>query len=104
MKSEKVPVSYRDKEAGKNISLGEIDVQVPETVDEAIQLFGDGDQSKGVETLLDYASRAYIIDKQREHRDANRPDKPKSASNLGKFKQLSPEKQEELLRQAGVIQ
>ena len=108
MKTEKVPVSYRDKEKNQNVSLGEIEVQIPETVEEAVQLFGQGDngtvdQGKGLETLLDYATKAYIIDLQREHRDANRPDKPKTQSNLAKFKQLSQDKQEELLRAAGII-
>src|SRR5678815_5998384 len=79
MKSEKVPVSYRDKEKNQNVSLGEIEVQIPETVEEAVQLFGSGDNGtvdhdKGLETLLDYATKAYIIDLQREFRDANRPD------------------------------
>jgi hypothetical protein len=103
MKTEPVAVSYRDKEKGQNIPLGNIDVQIPETVEEAITLFGEGDNDKGVETLLDYATKAYVIDRQREYRDANRPDKPKSTSNLSKFKQLSPEKQEELLKAAGII-
>jgi hypothetical protein len=108
MKTEKVPVSYRDKEKNQNISLGEIEVQVPDTVEEAIELFGRGengevDRSKGEEQLLDYAAKAYVIDLQREYRDANRPDKPKGQSNLAKFKQLSPEKQEELLKAAGII-
>lgn len=108
MKSEKVPVSYRDKEKNQNVSLGEIEVQIPETVEEAIGLFGrsengEVEQSKGVETLLDYATKAYVIDLQREYRDANRPDKPKGQSNLAKFKQLSAEKQDELLRAAGII-
>ena len=104
MKTEKVPVSYRDKATNSNVSLGEIEVQIPETVDEAIQLFGEGDNDKGVETLLDYATKAFVIEKQRQHRDANRPDKPKSASNLSKFKQLSADKQEELLKAAGLLQ
>jgi hypothetical protein len=95
MKTEKVPVSYRDKTTNSNVSLGEIEVQIPETVEEATVLFGEGDNDKGVEVLLDYATKAYVIEKQRQHRDANRPDKPKSASNLSKFKQLSADKQEE---------
>lgn len=108
MKVEKVAVSYRDKDKNQNISLGEIEVQTPETVEEAISLFGKGedgniDQAKGVETLLDYATKAYVIDLQREYRDANRPDKPKGQSNLAKFKQLSAEKQDELLRAAGIL-
>jgi hypothetical protein len=108
MKTEKVPVSYRDKEKNVNVSLGEIEVQIPETIEEAVTLFGkaDGgevDQGKGVETLLDYASKAYVIDLQREYRDANRPDKPRGSSNLAKFKQLSADKQEEILRAAGII-
>lgn len=108
MKTETVPVSYRDKDKNQNVKLNDIEVQIPETVEEAIALFGRGDngevdQSKGVETLLDYATKAYVIDLQREYRDANRPDKPKSTSNLSKFKQLSADKQEELLRAAGII-
>lgn len=106
MKPQSVPVSYRDQEKKENIPLGNIEVQIPETVEEAIALFGEGEedvQAKGTETLLDYATKAYIIEKQREYRDANRPDKPKSQSNLSKFKQLSVEKQEEMLRMAGII-
>lgn len=104
MKTESVAVSYRDQEKKENVSLGNIDVQVPETVEEAIRLFAEGeDEQKGVETLLDYATKAYIIERQRQHRDANRPDKPKAQSNLSKFKQLSVEKQEEMLRMAGIL-
>lgn len=108
MKSQDVDVSYRDKEKNQNVSLGKIQVQCPETVDEAIELFGRGDngevdKDKGLEQLLDYATKAYVIDLQREYRDANRPDKPKTQSNLAKFKQLSQDKQEELLRAAGII-
>lgn len=96
MKTKEVDVSYRDKEAGKDVSLGKIEVQVPETVQEAVELYGEED-------LLDFASKAYVIDKQREFRDANRPDRPKTQSNTAKFKALSPERQEELLKQAGII-
>ena len=106
MKTEKVAVSYRDKEKNENISLEPIDVQIPETIAEALALFreeGDTDDGKATETLLDYATKAYVIELQRQHRDANRPDKPKSQSNLSKFKQLSIEKQEELLKAAGLI-
>ena len=104
MKSDEVAVSYRDKATSTNVSLGKISVDIPETVAEALSLYGDGDEAKGLENLLEYASTAYVIERQRIHRDANRPDKPKTSSNLGKFKQLSHEKQEELLRQAGIIE
>ena len=96
MKSDKVKVSYRDREAHIDISLGEIELQQPETVAEALELYGEED-------FLDYAYKAYVIEEQRKHRDAHRPDKPKSVSNLAKFKQLSADKQEELLRQYGVL-
>lgn len=96
MKTKDVDVSYRDKEQSKDVSLGKIEVQIPESVEEAVELYG-------VEDLLDFASKAYIIDKQREFRDANRPDRPKTQSNTAKFKALSAEKQEELLKQAGII-
>jgi hypothetical protein len=96
MKKETADVSYRDKATNTNVSLGEIEVDVPETVDEAIELYGE-------EKLLAYSNRAYVIEKQASFRDANRPDKTKTQSNQSKFKQLSPEKQEELLRQAGLL-
>lgn len=96
-KKESFPVSYRDKATNQNVSLGEIELVIPETVEEASAQFG-------VEDLLDYAVKAYVIDKQREHRDANRPDKPKSTSNVAKFKQLTPEAQEAALKAAGILQ
>lgn len=103
MKPYNAVVSYRDKESGKDVSLGTIDLQQWETVLEAIEVLNADSEGKGEENLLDYAFKAYVIDKQREHRDANRPDRPKTTSNTAKFKQLSPEKQEELLKQAGLI-
>jgi len=95
MKTEKVSVSYRDKSTSTNISLGEIEVGVPETVAEAVDLFGEED-------LIAYATKAFIIEEQRKHRDANRPDRPKTTSLLAKFKQLTPEQQEVLLASSGV--
>lgn len=96
MQTVKADVSYRDKSTNTNVSLGEIEIEKPETVDEAVSLYG-------AEDLLSYAHTAYVIDRQREFRDANRPDKPKSVSYASKFKQLSAEKQEELLREAGLL-
>ena len=96
METVKAEVSYRDKATNTNVSLGEIVVEKPQTVEEAVQLYG-------AEDLLSYAHTAYVIDKQREFRDSNRPDKPKSASLASKFRQLSTEKQEELLREAGIL-
>ena len=92
----KADVSYRDKATNTNVSLGEIEVEKPQTVEEAVELYG-------AEDLLSYAHTAYVINKQREFRDANRPDKPKAVSYASKFKQLSPEKQEELLKEAGLL-
>ena len=96
MQNEKASVSYRDKATNTNISLGDIEVPKPETVDEAAELYG-------VENLLAYAHTAYVIEKQREFREANRPDREKKVSLLAKFKQLAGDKQEDLLRAAGVL-
>lgn len=103
MQSKEVPVAYRDKEANKNVSLGNINVDIPDTVEEAIQLYGAGDEAKGVERLLTLSSDAYIINKQSNHRSANRPDRPKTTSNVSKFKQLSQTDQDELLKAAGLL-
>jgi hypothetical protein len=101
MKTEKIKVSYRDKTTNTNVSLGEIDTPRFDNVQEAIAYFdekeGDG---KGEETVLEYVHTAYDIELQRRHRDAHRPDKPKSTSNVSVFRQLSQDKQEELLKQA----
>jgi len=96
MQNEKASVSYRDKATNTNISLGDIEVPKPETVDEAAELYG-------VENLLAYAHTAYVIEKQREFRESNRPDREKKVSLIAKFKQLSQEAQEELLRQKGIL-
>jgi len=104
MEFQKIKVSYRDKEAQKNVSLGEIDAPRFATVDEAVSYFEENEGAgKGVETLLDYVHTASDIELQRRHRDANRPDKPKTTSNLSVFKQLSQSQQEDLLRQAGLL-
>ena len=94
MTNKPVKVSYRNKENGQTVDLGTIDLDLPETVAEAIEMFGEED-------LVTLASHAYIINKQREHRDANRPDRPKEQTMLAKFKTLSKEKQEELLAVIG---
>ena len=96
METVKAEVSYRDKATNSTVSLGDISVEKPQTVEEAVELYG-------AEDLLSYAHTAYVIDKQREFRDANRHDKPKTASLASKFKQLSTEKQEDLLREAGLL-
>jgi hypothetical protein len=102
MKTEKIGVSYRDKSTNTNVSLGEIDAPRFDSVEEAVQYFDGEDQGKGVETVLEYIHTALDIDLQRRFRDANRPDRPKAQSATAKFRQLSPEKQAELLRQAGI--
>ena len=105
MQSKSVPVSYRDKtqDPPKNVALGNVDVDIPETVEEGIALYGGGDNDKGLEKLLAHASAAYIIDKQTAFREANRPDKTKTTSNLAKFKVLSEAVQIELLEKANLI-
>ncbi|KKL18348.1 hypothetical protein LCGC14_2476410 [marine sediment metagenome] len=105
MQSKSVPVSYRDKtqDPPKNMSLGNVDVDVPDSVEEAVALYGGGDDEKGVTKLLAHASAAYIIDKQTAFREANRPDKAKTTSNLAKFKVLSEAMQIELLEKANLL-
>lgn len=105
MKYEKISVSYRDKtvDPPKNVSLGEIDAPRFESVSEAIEFFNSQEAGKGEELVLEYTQMAYDIELQRRHRDANRPDKPKTTSNVSKFKQLSLERQEELLRREGLL-
>ena len=105
MEGKSVPVSYRDKtqDPPKNVPLGNVDVDIPSTVEEAIALYGGGDDEKGTEKLLSHASAAYIIDKQTAFREANRPDKTKTTSNLAKFKVLSEAVQIELLEKANLI-
>ena len=98
MQTVRAEVSYRDKTVTPNIdvSLGTIDVEKPDTIDEAVGLYGE-------EKFLSCAHHAYVIEQQGKFRDANRPDKPKSVSLLSKFKQLSGDKQEELLKAAGIL-
>lgn len=103
MKTEPIKVSYKDKATGSHVSLGTIDTPRFDTVVEAIAYFEAEEAGKGEETVLEYIHTALDIDLQRRHRDANRPDKPKTVSNVSKFKQLTPEKQEELLRASGVL-
>ena len=104
MKTEAIRVSYRDKATNTNVSLGTIDVPRFESVGEAVDFFNSQEEGKGEELVLEYVHTAYDIELQRRHRDGNRPDKPKTTSNVSKFKQLSQDKQEELLRAAGLIE
>ena len=102
MKTEAIKVSYRDKSTNQNVSLGTIDAPRFDSVEEAVSYFESQEPGKGQETVLDYVHTALDIELQRQHRDANRPDRPKTQSATAKFKQLSPERQAELLRQAGI--
>jgi hypothetical protein len=97
MKAKEAKVSYRHSETKEMVDLGTIQIDEPETVDEAVTLYG------GEKDLLDLAHTAYVIDQQATYRNNNRTDKPKSSSAVSKFRQLSPEKQEELLRAAGML-
>ena len=104
MKTEQIKVSYRDKVANKNVPLGEVDAPRFDSIEEAVAFFeseeGDG---KGVGAVLDYVHTAYDIELQRRHRDANRPDKVKTTSNVSIFKTLSQAQQEELLKSFGLL-
>ena len=105
METEKIKVSYRDKSANppKNVHLGDIDVPRFGNTAEAVAYFETEEAGKGEELCLSYIHAAYDIEQQRIFRDANRPDREKTVSMTAKFKQLSPEKQEEILRQAGLL-
>ena len=103
MHTEPITVSYRDKTTNTNVPLGKIDAPRFDSTTEAVAFFDKQEAGKGEELVLDYIHTAYDIELQRQHRDSNRPDKPKANSNLSKFRQLSPDKQEELLRNAGLI-
>ena len=103
MKTEAIKVSYRDKVAGTNVSLGTVDAPRFDNVTEAVEYFEAQEAGKGEELALEYIHTAHDIELQRQHRDANRPDKPKTTSNVSKFKQLSLDKQEEILREHGLL-
>ena len=105
MRTESIGCSYRDKSVSPpvSVSLGDIDAPRFETVEEAVAYFEAEEAGKGDELALEYIHAAYDVELQRRKRDANRPDKPKSSSNLSKFKQLSSDKQEELLKAAGLL-
>lgn len=103
MKTEPIKVSYRDKASGTNVSLGTVDAPRFDTVEEAVAFFEAQEAGKGVKLTLEYIHTAHDIKLQRQHRDVNRPDKPKTSSNVSKFKQLSTDKQEEILREHGLL-
>ena len=103
MQTEAIKVSYRDKASGTNVSLGTVDAPRFASVNEAVDYFEAQEVGKGVELALEYIHTAHDIELQRIHRDANRPDKPKTTSNVSKFKQLSLDKQEEILREHGLL-
>lgn len=102
MKTEAIKVSYRDKTTQSNVALGTIDAPRFENVEEAVSYFNAQEEGKGVENCLDYIHTALDIELQRQYREANRPDRDKQQSATAKFKQLSPEKQAELLKLAGI--
>lgn len=104
MKTEAIKVSYRDANTKETVALGSIDAPRFESVSEAVEYFESQEAGKGEEAVLDYIHTAHDIELQRKHRDANRTDKPKTVSNVSKFKQLDASKQEELLRAAGLIE
>ncbi len=102
MKTESVKVSYRDKTTGQNVSLGTVDSCRFDNVSEAVVYFDAEQEGKGEELVLSYVHAALDIERQNQFRAANRPDREKTQSASAKFKQLSPEKQAELLRAAGI--
>lgn len=102
METETIGVSYRDKATNQNVKLGDIEVPRFKSVEEAVEFFNSKEDGKGVELVLDYVHAAYDIVMQGNFRAANRPDREKTQSHTAKFKQLSPEKQLEALRAAGI--
>jgi len=102
MQVEEVKVSYMDKETKKHVQLGVLELEKAETIEEAVQVYADEGKDNGLEMLLAYAFTAYTIEQQRKFREANRPDKSREQSALAKFKQLSDEQKEALLKQAGI--
>ena len=106
MNHEEIGCSYMDKSVTPAIRVDLGDITAPRfaSVDEAKTFFETEEgEGKGEETLLEYIHAAYDVELQRRKRDANRPDKPKSSSNVAKFKQLSQGKQEELLKAVGLL-
>lgn len=101
MKTATAKVSYRDKEKGENVPLGEVEVPRFDNVEEAVAYFNEHDVNgmKGEEAALDLIHRSYDIILQADYRAEKRPDQVKTVSNVKKFKQLSEAQQEELLKQ-----
>jgi len=107
MQNANIKVSYRDKESNppKNVPLGAVEVPRFDNVTEALAYFENEEgEGRGESALLSYIHTAYDIEKQRIFRDANRPDREKTVSNVSKIKQLSKDKQEDLLRAAGLLE
>jgi hypothetical protein len=97
MKCKRENVSYRDPMSKRYVLLGTTDIDVPETLDEAIELVGQ-------QRLINIARDRYILEKKREFRRKNRPRIPRlSNSVIGVFRQLSEEEQEEVLKKGGVL-
>src|SRR5688572_8997786 len=97
MKCKRVNVSYREPASKRSVSLGTTDIDVPETLDEAIELVGQ-------QKLINIAADKYTLEKKREFRRRNRPrtvNRSKVTAVI--FQQLSAVEQEELLRKAGVF-
>lgn len=113
-KSEEISFGTKDEETGKIIKIGTVTLQVPETLDEAKQMWGE-------EVALSKCIQAVIIDAQRIARAAEDPDKAQDALNswtpgiareraggmstsalAKKLKELDPDKLKELLELAGV--
>ena len=105
MKTHAIGCSWLDKSTSPatRVDLGDIDAPTFESVEEAVSFFDAEESGKGLELALEYIHAAYDVELQRRKRDANRPDKPKTTSNVSKFKQLSADKQEELLKAAGLL-
>ena len=97
MKCQRINVNYRDAVSKQNGSLGHLEVRMPETIEEAIQLLG-------VERLMKYARERNIREQRLRVIRENRP-RPKriARSPAAKFRQLSRQEQEELLKFAGIV-
>jgi hypothetical protein len=97
MKCKRVNVSYREPASKRSVSLGTTDIDVPETLDEAIDLVGQ-------QKLINIAADKYTLEKKREFRRRNRPRTARfSKSVFAVFRQLSEQEQEEVLKKGGVL-
>ena len=98
MEPVKVGVSYRDKQTKQVVELPDLELQKPQTLDEALELY------EGEKFMLDYAFSSYVIERQNQARSSGRTDQEKdpAKARVAAFKNMTAEKQEEMLRAYGL--